>query len=241
MKQKIKEALKQKYGTRANKELGQLQLGIGDEVFERVAASVETLITDESAIEGFVNSENTLNLLKSYQSVNDRLRAAEAKNEPTPKPSDNGNNPPEPNPGSEKIDIEAIINAAVAKQKAESDKTIEALASRITEFESKQAAKDVMMSFQEKLSKDSYVNGFPKQKANALKFLMRDYERGGNAMTEKELQDGFSEYFNAFVDSKGNDGHRPFQSDGASGGEAELDMTEVMKIYQKSGRVQGKE
>ena len=81
MKQKIKEALKQKYGTRANKELGQLQLGIGDEVFERVAASVETLITDESAIEGFVNSENTLNLLKSYQSVNDRLRAAEGKNE----------------------------------------------------------------------------------------------------------------------------------------------------------------
>ena len=59
MKQKIKEALKQQYGTRANKELGQLQLGLSDEVFERVAASVETFITDESAIEGWVKSEAT--------------------------------------------------------------------------------------------------------------------------------------------------------------------------------------
>ena len=116
MKQKIKEALKQKYGTRANKELGQLQLGIGDEVFERVAASVETLITDESAIESFVNSENTLNLLKSYQSVNDRLRAAEAKNEPAPKPPDNGNNNPEPKPEpkADAPDIADIVAKAVA-------------------------------------------------------------------------------------------------------------------------------
>lgn len=59
MKQKIKEALKQQYGTRANKELVQLQLGLSDEVFERVAASVETFITDESAIEGWVKSEAT--------------------------------------------------------------------------------------------------------------------------------------------------------------------------------------
>lgn len=232
MKQKIKEALK----TRAK------NLGLDDSAFDGVAAFGETIVNEEADIEGFVNSEATMNLLKTYQSVADRARAAaKAKNEPTQQHSDNGNQPPETNPEPEKIDIEAIINAAVAKQKAESDKTIEVLASRITEFESKQAAKDVMMSFQEKLSKDSYVNGFPKQKANALKFLMRDYERGGNAMTEKELQDGFSEYFNAFVDSKGNDGHRPFQSDGGAGGEAELDMTEVMKIYQKSGRVQGKE
>lgn len=232
MKQKIKEALRQEYKSR---------LELDDDRLDGVAAFASTFVTDESKIEEFVKNEATLAMLKSYQSVLDKDRAKRNKPEPTPKPSDNGNQPPEPNPESEKIDIEAIINAAVAKQKAESDKTIEALASRITEFESKQAAKDVMMSFQENLSKDSYVNGFPKQKANALKFLMRDYERGGNAMTEKELQDGFSEYFNAFVDSKGNDGHRPFRSDGASGGEAELDMTEVMKIYQKSGRVQGKE
>ena len=114
MKQKIKEALKQQYGTRANKELGQLQLGISDEVFERVAASVETFITDESAIDGFVKSEATLNLLKSYQSVNDRLRTLEGKNEP-PKPSDNGNQPePNPNPAPSAADMAKTIADAVA-------------------------------------------------------------------------------------------------------------------------------
>lgn len=224
MKQKIKEALRQEYKSR---------LELDDDRLDGVAAFASTFVTDESKIEEFVKNEATLAMLKSYQSVLDKDRAKRNKPEPTPKPSDNGNNPPEPNPEPEKIDIEAIINAAVAKQKAESDKTIEALASRITEFESKQAAKDVMMSFQEKLSKDSYVNGFPKQKANALKFLMRDYERGGNAMTEKELQDGFSEYFNAFVDSKGNDGHRPFQSDGGAGDNAQTRFEAMAKRQQE--------
>lgn len=239
MKQKIKEALKQKYGTRANKELGQLQLGIGDEVFERVAASVETFITDESAIEGFVNSENTLNLLKSYQSVNDKLRAFEnkPKPEPTPKPSDNGNNPPETKPEpkpQDTPDIAAIVAQAVAA-------AINPLQEKLNAFESAKTAEQAVKQAQEKFGADEWVNGYPKLRDDAWKQAMRMYERTGKTMTAEELQEEAMECFKPLAKLQGLDISKPFQSDGGAGGEAELDMTEVMKIYQKSGRVAGKE
>lgn len=213
MKQKIKEALKQKYGTRANKELGQLQLGIGDEVFERVAASVETLITDESAIEGFVNSENTLNLLKSYQSVNDRLRAAEAKNEPAPKPSDNGNQPPEPNPEpkpQDTPDIAAIVAQAVAA-------AINPLQEKLNAFETAKTAEQAVKQAQEKFGADEWVNGYPELRDSAWAQAMRIYDRTGKSMTADELHTEAMEIFKPLAKAKGLDISKPFQSDGGAG------------------------
>lgn len=212
MKQKIKEALKQKYGTRANKELGQLQLGIGDEVFERVAASVETLITDESAIEGFVNSENTLNLLKSYQSVNDRLRAAEAKNEPAPKPSDNGNNNPEPKPEPKPNtpDIADIVAKAVAA-------AINPLQEKLTAFETANAQKSAVAALDELRSTWDYAKGYPTECEDAYERVMELYEVSGKKWTADELTGKFKEKFNKAVSKKGVDTTKPFQSDGGAG------------------------
>lgn len=56
MKNKIKEALQQKYKN----------LGLNEEVFERVAASVETFITEET-LGNFVDRASTLDLLKNYE------------------------------------------------------------------------------------------------------------------------------------------------------------------------------
>lgn len=238
MKQKIKEALKQKYGTRANKELGQLQLGIGDEVFERVAASVETFITDESAIDGFVNSENTLNLLKSYQSVNDRLRAAEAKNEPAPKPSDNGNQPPEPKPEPKPQDNPADMAKIIAEAVANAIKPI---SDELAGFKAEKTVNDTIAAVNMRIDAWGYGKGYPKEMEKARKNAMELYEAYGKKWTADELEAKIKEKFNQEVYDKGLDTSKPYDSDGASGGEAELDMTEVMKIYQKSGRVQGKE
>lgn len=240
MKQKIKEALKQKYGTRANKELGQLQLGIGDEVFERVAASVETLITNESAIEGFVNSENTLNLLKSYQSVNDKLRAFENKQkpEPTPKPSDNGNNPPEPSPEPKPQDNPADMAKIIAEAVANAIKPI---SDELAGFKAEKTVNDTIAAVNSRIDAWGYGKGYPKEMEKARKNAMELYEAYGKKWSADELEAKIKEKFNQEVYDKGLDTTKPYDSDGASGGEAELDMTEVMKIYQKSGRVQGKE
>lgn len=230
MKQKIKEALKQKYGTRANKELGQLQLGIGDEVFERVAASVETFITDESAIEGFVNNENTLNLLKSYQSVNDRLRAAEAKNEPTPKPSDNGNNPPEPNPEpkpQDTPDIAALIEAAL-------DKKLNPITERLNNFETAQSQKSAVAALDELKSTWDYAKGYPTECEDAYERVMELYEVGGKKWTADELTGKFKEKFNKAVSKKGIDTTQPFKSDGGAG-EGDADFSSFDRAAKELG------
>lgn len=215
MKQKIKEALKQKYGTRASKELGQLQLGVSDEVFERVAASVETFITDESAIEGFVNSENTLNLLKSYQSVNDKLRAAEAKNESNPKPSDTGNNNP---------DIADIVAKAVAA-------AINPLQEKLTAFETANAQKSAVAALDELCSTWDYAKGYPTECEDAYERVMELYEVGGKKWTADELKAKFTEKFNKAVSKKGVDTTKPFESDGAAKGDDSFDSDYFTELY----------
>lgn len=230
MKQKIKEALQQRHKN----------LGLSDEVFERVAASVETFITDESAIDGFVQSENTLNLLKSYQSVNDKLRAFEnkQKNEPAPTPSEPGNPTPEPkpepSPQNNPADMAKIIAEAVAN-------AIKPISDELAGFKAEKAVNDTIASVNTRIDAWGYGKEFPKEMEKARKNAMELYEAYGKKWTADELEAKIKEKFNQEVYDKGIDTTKPYDSDGASGGEAELDMTEVMKIYQKSGRVQGKE
>lgn len=230
MKQKIKEALQQRHKN----------LGLSDEVFERVAASVETFITDESAIDGFVQSENTLNLLKSYQSVNDKLRAFEnkQKNEPALTPSEPGNPTPEPKPEpstqNNPADMAKIIAEAVAN-------AIKPISDELAGFKAEKAVNDTIASVNTRIDAWGYGKEFPKEMEKARKNAMELYEAYGKKWTADELEAKIKEKFNQEVYDKGIDTTKPYDSDGASGGEAELDMTEVMKIYQKSGRVQGKE
>lgn len=228
MKQKIKEALKQKYGTRANKELGQLQLGIGDEVFERVAASVETFITEESAIDGFVNSETTLNLLKQFQSVNDRLRAAEARKEPAQKPSDTGNQPPEQKP-QDTPDIAAIVAQAVSA-------AINPLQEKLNAFESAKTAELAVKQAQEKFGADAWVNGYPELRDSAWAQAMRIYERTGKTMTAEELHTEAMEIFKPLAKAKGLDISKPFESEGGAGtSEAEKNAAFAAEIRNALG------
>lgn len=225
MKQKIKEALKQKYGTRANKELGQLQLGIGDEVFERVAASVETFITEESAIEGFVNSETTLNLLKQFQRVNDRLRATEARKEPAPKPSDTGNQPPEQKP-QDTPDIAAIVAQAVAA-------AINPLQEKLNAFESAKTAELAVKQAQEKFGADAWVNGYPELRDSAWAQAMRIYDRTGKTMTAEELHTEAMEIFKPLAKAKGLDISKPFESEGGAGDNAQARFEAMAKRQQE--------
>lgn len=230
MKHKIKEALQQRHKN----------LGLSDEVFERVAASVETFITDENQIDGFVQSENTLNLLKSYQSVNDKLRAFEnkQKNEPTPTLPEPGNPTPEPkpepSPQNNPADMAKIIAEAVAN-------AIKPISDELAGFKAEKTVNDTIAAVNTRIDAWGYGKEFPKEMEKARKNAMELYEAYGKKWTADELEAKIKEKFNQEVYDKGIDTTKPYDSDGASGGEAELDMTEVMKIYQKSGRVQGKE
>lgn len=228
MKQKIKEALRQEYKSR---------LELDDDRLDGVAAFASTFVTDESKIEEFVKNEATLAMLKSYQSVLDKDRAKRNKPEPTPKPSDNGNQPPETHPEpkpQDNPDIAAIVAQAVAA-------AINPLQEKLNAFETAKTAELAVKQAQEKFGADEWVNGYPELRDSAWAQAMRIYDRTGKSMTADELHTEAMEIFKPLAKAKGLDISQPFKSDGGAGGEAELDMTEVMKIYQKSGRVPDKE
>lgn len=228
MKQKLLAALEQRYGG---------ALGSKNEIYEKVVTAYGNLITSEEQIPDIVAGVEPL--LKQFQSVNDKLRAFEnkPKPEPTPKPSDPGKQPPEPNPEpkpQDTPDIAAIVAQAVAA-------AIKPLQEKLNAFETAKTAELAVKQAQEKFGADEWVNGYPELRDSAWAQAMRIYDRTGKSMTADELHTEAMEIFKPLAKAKGLDISQPFKSDGASGGEAELDMTEVMKIYQKSGRVSGKE
>lgn len=224
MKQKIKEALKQ----------GHKKLGLSDEVFERVAASVETFITDESAIEGFVNSESTLSLLRSYQSINDKVRDLERfvpkpNNTPKVDEPDNGNNPPEPKP--ETPDIAALIEAAL-------DKKLNPITERLNTFESTRAKETAVAALDKLCAEWDYAQGFPKERDEAKRIALKVYKAGGEQMTGEQLIAAFREEFDPAVKSKGvTDFSKPFQSDGGAGGNSDTDFGAMAQRLRDKGKL----
>ena len=201
MKQKIKEALQQ----------GHKNLGLSDEVFERVAASVETFITDEAEIDKYVKSELVNSLLKFEQADADRKRA---KREGEKKEPDSGNQPPEPNPEpnpQDTSDIAAIVAQAVAA-------AINPLQEKLNAFETTRTKEAAVAALDKFCAEWDYAGGFPKERDEAKRIALKLYKAGGEKMDGEQLIAAFREEFDPAVKDKGvTDFSKPFQSDGGAG------------------------
>lgn len=223
MKQKIKEALQQ----------GHKNLGLSDEVFERVAASVETFITDEAEIDKYVKSELVNSLLKFEQADADRKRA---KREGEKKEPDNGNNPPEVKPQPEQPDIAAIVAQTVA---AEMAKVVTPLQEKLTAFETTRAKETAVAALEKLCAEWDYAQGFPKERDEAKRIALKIYKAGGEQMNGEQLIAAFREEFDPAVKSKGvTDFSQPFKSDGTSGGDGDADFSSFDRAAKKLGWVE---
>lgn len=226
MRNKIKEALKQ----------GHKNLGLDEEVFERVAASVETFITDESTIEGFVNAESTKNLLKSYQSVADKARASVKKNEAKPNDPEPPANNPDPKPAEQTpnpMDMAKIIADAVAN-------AIKPISDELAQFKGEQAAKAALSNAETKFFGNEYVKKYTDEAKDAWDVTNEIRKYNPNWTDEQIVTDAMAR-FNKAVSRKGVDTSKPFKSEGGSNADENLDMTKIMEIYKKSGRVADKQ
>lgn len=236
MKQKIKEAITQGYKN----------LGVPESVVDGLTALGVTVVKDESEIDAFVQGEAVKGVMKSWQSEADKVRtkASDSKKaEYEAKIAEleaklNGKQPPETKSEDDKVPAWAQQLLEQNKALAEQNKSF---AEKLSAFETAKTAELAVKQAQEKFGADEWVNGYPELRDSAWAQAMRIYDRTGKSMTADELHTEAMEIFKPLAKAKGLDISKPFQSDGASGGEAELDMTEVMKIYQKSGRVQDKE
>lgn len=225
MKKKIMDALQQKYKN----------LGLENEVFERVASSVETFITDEN-LESFVASAE--GLLKSYQSMGDKHRAAiaEAKKkqdeletklkalEGKPKPDD-PNKPKEP-------ELKDIIAAAVAE-------AVKPLQEKISGFEGASAAKLVYDGAKSGFFANDYAKKYTAERDSAWKIAERLFEAGGKKMTLEELQKEAMDTFTTLVSAKGVDTSKPFPKDDDD--PKRFDFSSDRKLLEKEGLIKKEE
>ena len=224
MKKKIMDALQRKYKN----------LGLENEVFERVASSVETFITDET-LDAFVAGAE--GMLKSYQSMGDKHRAAlaEAKKKQDEIQSQLDEalkkvNKPEP-PKKEE-DLKAIIAAAVAD-------AVKPLQEKISGFEGETAAKQVYNGAKDGFFANDYAKKYTAERDAAWKIAERLFEAGGKKMKVEELQKEAMDTFNTLVAAKGVDTSKPFPKDPE--GAKSFDFSDEKKILEKEGLLKPEE
>ena len=230
MKSKIKEALQQKYKN----------LGLNEEVFERVAASAETFVTEES-LGNFVDGAGTLELLKNYQSFADKARGFDSQEkkraddlaqklaEAEAKLKNKG----EDDKGKQQPDnIAELIQSAVAA-------AVQPLQDKLKAFEDEGASKQALKAAKDALFGNDYAKKYTQERDAAWERAVEIYEATGKKMTAEELKEKAMGYFNKDVARKGVDITKPF--------EAQTDEPETFEkgyfknLYEKSGRIQKEE
>lgn len=227
MKDKIKEALKQ----------GRENLGLGDEVFERVAASVETFVTSEEDIDKYVSSELVNNLLKFEQADADRKRTKKIKSEgekqkATTIVEDDKPGNDEKSAQESQQDISAIIAQAVAA-------AINPLQEKLTAFEKSQSQKSALAALDELKNTWDYAKGYPDECADAYDSTIELYEAYGKNWSADELTAKFKEKFNKAVKRKGVlDTSKPLNSDGDNGDDANARANKFVQTLIKAGKIE---
>ena len=216
----IKEALKQGSCEKGGTNFSYIKLGLSDDVFERVASSVETFIKDENALKAWVSSPSTLQLLQSYQSNADKIRtelnakittiegekaALEAKlkeitpNPPTPTPTEDPSKPTLDN-----------LSELIAKQVSEA---ISPLMTKLNEFETGQNQKNAVAALDSFKATWDYAKGYPSESEDAYERVVELYEAGGKKWTGEELTSKFKEKLNKSLLKRGIDTAKPYQSE----------------------------
>ena len=204
MKQKIKEALQQKYKN----------LGLNEEAFDGVAAFGETIGITEDMLANFV--EGAKGLLTKAQSDADKARSAKAESqkqidelktklaEAEAKLKDKG----EGEEGKQQPDniAELIQNAVTA--------AVQPLQDKIKAFEDEGAAKQALAVAKETLFGNDYAKKYTQERDDAWERAVEIYEATGKKMTAEELKGKAMDYFNKSVARKGVDPTKPFESEG---------------------------
>ena len=223
MKQKIKEAL----------QLAYKRLGLDEEVFERVATSVETFVTEET-LSNFVDGAE--GLLKHYQGVVDKSRReasdekkradslatklaeAEAKLKNKSNDDDKSQKTPE--------DIAALIQSAVTA-------AVQPLQDKLKAFEDEGTAKQALRTAKDALFGNDYAKKYTQERDDAWERAVEIYEATGKKMTAEELQSKAMDYFNKSVARKGVDPSKPFEAEGKD--DKDPDFSAQKKYLQSQG------
>ena len=225
MKQKIKEALQQKYKN----------LGLNEEAFDGVAAFGETIGITEETLANFV--EGAKGILTKAQSDADKARSAKNENqkqidELTAKLADaeaklkekNGDEGRQNQPDN----ISEMIQSAVAA-------AVQPLQAEIQAFKEEGTAKQALKTAKDALFGNDYAKKYTQERDDAWERAVEIYEATGKKMTADELKNKAMDYFNKSVARKGVDPSKPFEGEG--NGDKTPDFSEQKKYLQEQGLI----
>lgn len=224
MKDKIKASLQQGYKN----------LGLSDEVFERVAQAAQTFITEEAQIEPFVSGAKSM--LQLYQSeadkvrtaLSDKIRSLEADKSALEAKLKEGND----GKGAASDDA-AVLAELVANAVA---KAVEPLQAKLSAFESAEAQKGAVATAIGNIDAWDYAKAYPKERQRAQKTAMELYEAYGKKWTAAELEAKIREKFTDEVSDRGIDVTKPIKGD-AAGEAAKIDFSDQIAMLEKQGVV----
>lgn len=217
---------------------GYKNLGLADDVFERVAEVAQTFIADETKVDDFVKTAEPL--LRMYQSAADKVRGElsakikglEGEKADLEAKLKDANNPGNQNVGDGKgdkdanLDISEIVRNAIAE-------AVAPLQQKISEFEGAQSRNTTVSTAIAKIDAWDYAKAYPKERKKAQDAAMELYEAYGSKWTAEELENKIREKFTAEVADKGIDTSKPYQSDG--GADDAVDIAEQLKLLKDSG------
>ena len=232
MKDKIKAALQQGYKN----------LGLSDEVFERVAQAAETFITDEAQIEPFVGGAKSM--LQMYQSMADKVRtnlsekikgleaekaALEAKLKTEKETPEKEQDAPKSESEANDVNLAELVSKAVAA-------AVEPLQSKLAAFENAETQKGAVAAAIAKIDAWDYAKAYPKERKRAQKSAMELYEAYGKKWSAEELEAKIREKFTDEVSDRGIDVTKPIKGD-AAGETAKIDFSDQIAMLEKQGVV----
>lgn len=194
MKNKIKDALKQRYNN----------LGLSDEAFDGVASSVQTVITDET-LEGFVAGAEPL--LKQFQSIADKARSQKVAELEAKIKELEGK-------GKDKDDPQQISLEDITKQVTEAvAAAVKPLNDEIASLKGASAAKESLATAKTTFFGGDYAKKYADEANDAWERVVELNEATGSKMTADELKAKAEAYFNKAVARKGVDTSKPFESE----------------------------
>lgn len=192
MKNKIKDALKQRYNN----------LGLSDEAFDGVASSVQTVITDET-LEGFVAGAEPL--LKQFQSIADKARSQKVAELEAKIKELEGKDKDEP----QQISLEDITKQVTEAVAA----AVKPLNDEIASLKGASAAKESLATAKTTFFGGDYAKKYADEANDAWERVVELNEATGSKMTADELKAKAESYFNKAVARKGVDTSKPFESE----------------------------
>ena len=226
MKKKIAEALKTKYKS----------FGLSNEAWDRIASAKEETVTKEEEIADAIADVETMNLIaqelqkmrdSEIQKRTDLQREHDDYKAKHPEGGDGGHG------GDDK-------GGLTAEQIAELIKTgvadgIKDIKTAFETFKSQTTAKEAKTLAKTKFYENKWTTKFKDEADDAWERADELNAAKGDSMTQEELTNKATEYFNKLVQRKGADATKPFEDDG--GGSGSFDFSKQVEYLEKEGLI----